>query len=103
MANTKNKARNKKIKNKLIFLLLPVVIVTILVLVGIATVLSRNSMTDMATAQLDSSISNQADNIEAWLDENLENFSKIKYYHLKINLLEDRFVGFLRNSALNSF
>lgn len=78
MANTKNKARQKKIKNKLIFLLLPVVIVTILVLVGIATVLSRNSMTDMATAQLDSSISNQADNIEAWLDENLENFSTVK-------------------------
>lgn len=78
MANTKNKARRKKIKNKLIFLLLPVVIVTILVLVGIATVLSRNSMTDMATAQLDSSISNQADNIEAWLDENLENFSTVK-------------------------
>ena len=78
MANTKNKMRQKKIKNKLIFLLLPVVIVTILVLVGIATVLSRNSMTDMATAQLDSSISNQADNIEAWLDENLENFSTVK-------------------------
>ena len=78
MANTKNKARRKKIKNKLIFLLLPVVIVTILVLVGIATVLSRNSMTEMATAQLDSSISNQADNIEAWLDENLENFSTVK-------------------------
>jgi methyl-accepting chemotaxis protein len=78
MTNTKNKARRKKIKNKLIFLLLPVVIVTILVLVGIATVLSRNSMTDMATAQLDSSISNQADNIEAWLEENLENFSTVK-------------------------
>ena len=78
MANTKNKMRQKKIKNKLIFLLLPVVIVTILVLVGIATVLSRKSMTDMATAQLDSSISNQADNIEAWLDENLENFSTVK-------------------------
>lgn len=78
MANTKNKMRQKKIKNKLIFLLLPVVIVTILVLVGIATALSRKSMTDMATAQLDSSISNQADNIEAWLDENLENFSTVK-------------------------
>ncbi|SET18819.1 methyl-accepting chemotaxis protein [Pseudobutyrivibrio sp. C4] len=78
MANTKIKTKRKKIKNKLIFLLLPVVIVTILVLVGIATVLSRNSMTEMATAQLDSSISNQADNIEAWLDENLENFSTVK-------------------------
>ncbi|SOC11850.1 methyl-accepting chemotaxis protein [Pseudobutyrivibrio ruminis] len=78
MENTKNKLKRKKIKNKLIFLLLPVVIVTILVLVGIATVLSRNSMTEMATAQLDSSISNQADNIEAWLDENLENFSTVK-------------------------
>ena len=78
MANTKIKTKRKKIKNKLIFLLLPVVIVTILVLVGIATVLSGNSMTEMATAQLDSSISNQADNIEAWLDENLENFSSVK-------------------------
>ena len=76
MANPKTK--QKKIKNKLIFLLVPVVIVTIIALVATATILSRNSMTQMATAQLDSSISNQADNIEAWLNENLENFSSVK-------------------------
>ncbi len=72
------KTKQRKIKNKLIFMLLPVVIVTIIVLTVISGILSRQSMTSMATAQLDSSISNQGDNIEAWLNENLENFSSVK-------------------------
>ena len=74
----KTKTKQKKIKNKLIMMLLPVVILSILALVLISATLSRRSMTSMATAQLDSSISNQADNIESWLNENLENFSSVK-------------------------
>ncbi len=70
--------KQKKIKNKLLLLLLPVVIVAILALVFISGWISRNSMTKMATAQLDSSISNQADNIDSWLNENLQNFSSVK-------------------------
>ncbi len=75
----KEKARRQtKIKTKLLMFLLPVIILTILVQVLISALLSSNSMTEMATAQLDSSISNQADNIESWLDENLENFASVK-------------------------
>ena len=77
MAKSKG-TRQKKIKNKLLILLLPVVIVAILLLVFISGLISRDSMTSMATEQLNSSISNQADNIESWLKENLENFSSIK-------------------------
>ncbi len=77
MAKAKSK-KTAKIKNKLIALILPVVVVTMVILVFIAGWISRNSMKAMATAQLDSSISNQGDNIEAWLKKNLENFSSLK-------------------------
>ena len=77
MAKVKTK-KNAKIKNKLIALILPVVIIQVLVLVFIAGSVSRASMVRMATNQLNSSISNQGDNIEAWLQKNLENFSTVK-------------------------
>ncbi|MCR4694448.1 MAG: methyl-accepting chemotaxis protein [Pseudobutyrivibrio sp.] len=78
MAIDGKKKKYKKIKNKLIFYLVPVVVVMVLLLVTISTSLTRRNMTAMATAQLDSSISNQGDNIEAWLDENMEYFSAVK-------------------------
>ena len=70
--------RHTKIKNKLLLFLVPAVVATILILVLISGYLSGKSMTQMATSALNSSISNQADNIEAWLDENLQNFSTVK-------------------------
>ena len=70
--------KQTKIKNKLLIFLLPAVVVTILVLVLISGYLSRKSLSEMATAQLSASITNQADNIESWLKENLQNFSTVK-------------------------
>ena len=72
------KKKQTKIKNKLLLFLLPVVVVMVLALILISGALSRNSMSKMATAQLESSIGNQGDNIESWLSENLENFSSVK-------------------------
>ncbi len=94
MAKDKAK-KTAKIKNKLILLIVPVVIVTMLVLVFIAGWVSRNSMKKMAMAQLDSSISNQGDNIEAWLQENLENFSSIKHVIEKTHPDADGIQGIL--------
>jgi len=70
--------RQVKIKNKLLFFLVPVVVAAIILLVIISGYLSSKSMTTMATSELNSSISNQADNIEAWLEYNLQNFSTVK-------------------------
>lgn len=73
-----NGKRHAKIKNKLLLFLVPAVVATILILVLISGYLSSRSMTQMATSALNSSISNQADNIEAWLNYNLQNFSTVK-------------------------
>ncbi|MBQ7149203.1 MAG: methyl-accepting chemotaxis protein [Pseudobutyrivibrio sp.] len=101
----KNKAKKTaKIKNKLILLISPVVVVAMVVLVFISGWVSRNSMKKMATAQLDSSISNQGDNIEAWLQKNLENFSSLKkvienghYDDESIQNMLDTFYGYNSN------
>ena len=70
--------KNKKISSKLLTYIIPVVVVTVFVLVAIAGTLSKNRMTEMATETLESSISNQADNIESWLNENLKYFGTVK-------------------------
>ncbi|QFJ54638.1 methyl-accepting chemotaxis protein [Pseudobutyrivibrio xylanivorans] len=89
MAKEKSSKKYAKIKNKLIVLLLPVVIIAVLVLVFISGWVSRNSMRKMATEQLNSSISNQGDNIESWLKKNLENFSTAKHVIETGNLDEE--------------
>ena len=79
MATQKAKTRkNRKIRDKLLLLIIPAVIATIVVLVAIASLLSRARMQEMAKSTLESSIGNQADNIDAWLTDNLQNFSTIK-------------------------
>ncbi|MBR4832623.1 MAG: methyl-accepting chemotaxis protein, partial [Butyrivibrio sp.] len=70
--------RHAKIKNKLLLFLVPVVVATILILVLIAGYISSKGLSEMATSELNSSISNQADNIEAWLNDNLQNFTTVK-------------------------
>lgn len=77
MANNRSK-RKTKIKNKLLLFLVPAVVITILALVIISAYLSRTSLEEMAVAELGSSISNQTDNIESWLDRNLQDFSAVK-------------------------
>ncbi len=67
-----------KIRNRLLLYIVPIVVIMIAVLVTIAATMSRKRMTELATSNLNTSISNQADNIESWLDENLEFFKTAK-------------------------
>ncbi len=103
MAKAKSK-KTAKIKNKLIALILPVVILMVLVIVFFAGYVSMNSMKKMATNQLNSSISNQGDNIEAWLNKNLEYFSTVKHAieqthpdDANLQVMLDSFYGYSTN------
>ena len=66
------------VRTKMLLLILPVTIGIVAVLVIVSSAMSRNRMQSMSEAQLDSSIANQADSIEAWLEQNLEFFSTAK-------------------------
>ena len=97
--------KTKKISFKLLTFIIPVVVLTVLALVIIAATLSKNRMTEMATETLESSISNQADNIESWLSENLEYFRTVKHTmeaqnpgEEEIGAFLDSFYGFNSNS-----
>lgn len=70
--------RTGKIRNKLLIFIVPIVVITIVVLIFIAYSLSKKRLSELATANLNSSIANQADNIESWLNQNLEFFSTAK-------------------------
>ncbi len=83
---TVKKKKVKKISTKLICYIVPLVSATVIALVIVASMLSKSKMTEMANETLESSISNQADNIEAWLDKNLQFFSTVKYSIEKNNL-----------------
>lgn len=87
--------KTKKISSKLLTFIIPVVVLTVLALVIIAATISKNRMTEMATETLESSISNQADNIEAWLEENLEYFNTVKHTMESQNPSEKEIVAFL--------
>ena len=89
------KKKTRKISTKLLTFIIPVVVLTVLALVIIAATLSRNRITEMATETLESSISDQADNIEAWLSENLEYFSTVKHMMEAQNPAPDQIVPFL--------
>ena len=87
--------KNKKISSKLLMYILPVVIITVIILVNIAACLSKNRMSEMATETLESSISNQSDNIESWLDENLRYFNTVKHTIESQKIQEADYVSFL--------
>ena len=73
--------RQKKIvsiKVKLLGIILPVVIVIMILLVGILYFISKNIIKEYSENLLSSSIDNQTDQIEAWLNENLSAFSAVK-------------------------
>lgn len=107
MSKGKEKKQKKagKIRNKLLIYIMPVVIATIVLLVFLTATLSRKSMTAMAENELDSSITNQADNIESWLDENLEFFATAKQTiesthpdAVQLQTMLDSYYGFDKNS-----
>ena len=87
--------KTRKISSKLLTFIIPVVVLTVLALVIIAATISKNRMTEMATETLESSISNQADNIEAWLEENLEYFNTVKHTIEAQKPRESELVAFL--------
>ncbi len=78
MAGKEKKIKIRKIKDKLLWSIMPAVILTIILLVVISSLLSRSKMQEMAQSELESSVGNQADNISSWLTENLNEFSAIK-------------------------
>ncbi len=94
-AKTTVPKKNKKISSKLLMYILPVVIVTVFILVNISASMSKKRMTEISIETLESSISNQADNIEAWLNENLLYFSTVKYVIESEKLSEGEYQDFL--------
>ena len=74
----KGQKKTTSIKTKLLGTILPVVIVIGLVLVGVSYFVSKQIITEYATDLLNSSIENQANEIESWLGENLAAFQMAK-------------------------
>ncbi len=72
----KNKMR--PIKAKLLGTILPVVAVMVLAVAATSYLISRNIITEYSQNLLGSSIANQANEIESWLDENLSAFQTVK-------------------------
>jgi methyl-accepting chemotaxis protein len=78
VGDTSKRKKIRKIRTKLLLFIVPIVMLTIILLVTISTMLSRRQLIKMAKSQLESSITNQGDNIESWLNENLKYFSTVK-------------------------
>jgi len=89
------KRKSKKIRNKLIQLIMPTVVITIVVLVAIAAFLSSTRMKEMAQSELEASLANQSDNISSWLDENKENFATAKLTIEKMCSTEEELPAYL--------
>lgn len=76
--NTDNKNKIVSIKVKLLGIILPVVIIVMILLVGISYSISKNIIRKYSENLLSSSIENQSNEIEAWLNENLSAFQMAK-------------------------
>ena len=71
---------NKKfvsIKAKLLAIILPIVIVIVALLTFISYLVSKSVIASYSEELLNSSIENQGNEIEAWLNENLSAFQSI--------------------------
>ncbi len=66
------------IKAKLLGTILPVVAVMVLVIATTSYLISKNIITEYSQNLLSSSIANQANEIESWLNENLSAFQTVK-------------------------
>ncbi|XME03026.1 methyl-accepting chemotaxis protein [Lachnospiraceae bacterium C1.1] len=67
-----------KIRNKLLIFIVPTVVLLVAILVMVTVIIVKDKLTSMTISQLESSLENQGDNIESWLDENLEFFQTAK-------------------------
>lgn len=72
------KTQTVSIKLKLLGIILPVVLIIVVLLVGISYLITKNILTEYSQNLLGSSIENQANEIEAWLNENLSAFQAAK-------------------------
>ena len=68
-----------RIRNKLLITIMPIIFISILVIILLASYFSRKYMTQMAESLLNSSVTSQKTSIESWLDKNLETFSSVKH------------------------
>ena len=73
-----NQKKIVSIKVKLLGIILPVVIAIMILLVGSLYYISRNIIKEYSENLLNSSIENQTNQIEAWLNENLSAFRAVK-------------------------
>lgn len=87
MGKKEKKAQKKilSIKAKLLGTILPVVAVMVLVIAMTSYLISKNIITEYSQNLLSSSIANQANEIESWLDENLSAFQTVKQMIEKTN------------------
>lgn len=92
------------IKTKLLGTILPVVIVIGVVLVGVSYYVSKHTITEYSQDLLNSSMENQANEIEAWLNENLSAFQTAKQTiegmqpdEDELQLMLDQYYGFNDN------
>lgn len=74
----KKKKRRITIRTKLLLYIVPIMVITITVLVLISSELSKARLQEKSIAQLSASITNQADNIESWMNDNMQFFSTVK-------------------------
>ncbi|MDC7295003.1 methyl-accepting chemotaxis protein [Butyrivibrio sp. DSM 10294] len=102
---TEKKRKVRSISSKLLLLIVPLVVATVLILVTVASSLSKSRMSAMAQETLESSISNQADNIEAWMNQNLTFFGTVKHFietqevtYSKLRIILDSYYGYNSSS-----
>lgn len=81
----KEQKKMRPIKAKLLGTILPVVAVMVLVIATTSYWISKNIITEYSQNLLSSSIANQANEIESWLDENLSAFQTVKRVIEKTN------------------
>ncbi|MBU5478466.1 methyl-accepting chemotaxis protein [Eubacterium sp. MSJ-13] len=72
------KQRNMSIKTKLLGIIIPVVVAIVVVLVLVAYEMSSGMIESYSENLLESSVGNQANEIEAWLDKNIASFQTAK-------------------------
>lgn len=72
------KQRNISIKTKLLGIIIPVVVAIVVVLVLVAYEMSSSMIEDYSENLLESSVGNQVNEIQAWLEENIASFQTAK-------------------------
>ena len=74
----KEKDKVVPIKVKLLSIIVPAVIVTMIILIGISYTISKKIILGYSSSLLNSSIENQSNEIEAWLGDNISAFQTVK-------------------------